>query len=186
MFTSFMGKLKGTDPSGPSVCQSKGEKARVICIPPLDVLPTQFEVTHEGPETRPEGARSAEDEEKEMGPESVQLDSMAAIVGEVPSTLKPKTTWIVNPVTHPAVLDCLPEGPSRMANGILVGPANIQNFSANKMPANARGPFAEDMENEVETEQEKGDPKIVGSDVENPYALPGDAASVNPEESGKT
>ena len=125
MFTSFMGKLKGTDPSSPSVCQSEGEKAGVICILPSNVLPTQSEVTHEGPETKPEGAHSAEDEEKETGPESVQLDSTAAIVGEVPSTLKPKTTWTVNPITHPTVLDCLPEGPSRTAKGILVGPADI-------------------------------------------------------------
>ena len=48
------------------------------------------------------------------------------------------------------------------------------------MPADAGGPSAEDVENEVEMEQKKGDPKIVGSDVENPYALPGEAASVNP------
>ena len=106
MFTSFMDKLKGTDPSSPSVCQLEGEKVGVICIPPSDVLPTQSEVTREGPETRPEGARSVEDEEKETGPEFVQLDSTATIVGEVSSTLKPKTTWTVNPVTHPTVLDC--------------------------------------------------------------------------------
>ena len=183
MFSSFMGKLKGTDPSNLSVCQLAGEKAGVICIPPSDVLPMQSEVTHEGPETRPQGARSADDEEKETGPESMQLDSRAAVVGEeVLNTLKPKTTRIVNPVTHPAVLDCLPEGPSRTAKGNPVGRADIQNLSANKMPADAGGPSTEDVENKVETEQEKGDPKIVGGDVENPYALPGDAASVNPEE----
>ena len=119
MFTSFMDKLKGIDPSNPLVCQLEGEKTRVICIPPSDVLPTQSEVTHEGPETRLEGARLAEDEEKETGLEFVQLDSTAAIVGEVPSTLKPKTTWTVNPVMHPTMLDCLPEGPSRTAKGIL-------------------------------------------------------------------
>ena len=126
MFSSFMGKLKGTDPSSSLVYQSAGEKAGVICIPPSDVLPTQSEVTHEGPETRLQGARSADDEEKETGPESVQLDSKAAVVGEeVPSTLKPKTTWTVNLITHPAVLDCLPEGPSRTAKGIPLGPVDI-------------------------------------------------------------
>ena len=54
------------------------------------------------------------------------------------------------------------------------------------MPADAGGPSTEDVENKVETEQEKGNPKIVGGDVENLYALPRDAASVNLEESGKT
>ena len=54
------------------------------------------------------------------------------------------------------------------------------------MPVDAGGPSTEDVENEVEMEQEKDNPNIVGDDVENPYALPGDAASVNPKESGKT
>ena len=187
MFSSFMGKLKGTDPSSPSVCQSAGEKIGVICIPSSDVLPMQSEVTHEGTELVPKGAHSADDEEKETGLESMQLDSTAAVVGEeVSSTLKPKTTSTVNPVMHPAVLDCLPKGPSRAPKRIPVGPADIQNLSEDTMPADVGGPSAEDVENKVETEQQKGDPKIVGGDVENPYVLPGEAANVNPEESGKT
>ena len=111
MFSSFMGKLKGTNPSSPLVCQLVREKAGVICIPPSDVLPMQSEVTHEGPETKLQGARSADNEEKEMGPESVQLDNRAAVVGEeVPSILRPKTILIVNLITHLAVLDCLLKG----------------------------------------------------------------------------
>ena len=147
----------------------------------------ESEVTYEGTELVPKEARSTDDEEKETGPEFVQLDNTAAIVGgEVPSTLKPKTTSTMNPVTQPAVLDCLPEGPSRAPERILVGPTDIQNLSEDTMAVDAGGPSAEDVENEVETEQEKGDPKIVGGDVENPYTLPGEATSVNPEESGKT
>ena len=111
----FHGQAQGHRPQQPVSVLVSGEKTGVIYIPPSDVLPMQSEVTHEGRELVPKRACSADDEEKETGPESVQLDNTAAVVGEeVPSTLKPKTTLTVNPVTHPIVLDCLPEGPSML------------------------------------------------------------------------